>query len=304
MVSLFLGAGFSRWAAGLPVAANLFDFELVPRNLRDEHRLREMAKVYRGWKEANAHGHPEEFIHEAMVNARSRKLVLWYITRRLSEPFIAKMLGGTQSLMIDDKRAQGLEGVVRARSFLNTIPLFELSGILTSNYDLLIEYGLGSSGFNYGTLGQILEGRGKNPWFPWHFTPVRLSGRVRLAKLHGSISWDGETCYTDGRCGVRGDALIVAPVPEKSAPENLLDVWKLASEIVRVSSVLVVFGFAFNGYDQALLRLLQVAGRNLRTVKLIDISPKPASARQLWPHALIEEVSPNDIIPDQQSLAF
>lgn len=40
MVSLFLGAGFSKWAANLPVATQLFDFNITPYNQRDTQRLR------------------------------------------------------------------------------------------------------------------------------------------------------------------------------------------------------------------------------------------------------------------------
>ena len=30
MLALFLGAGFSKWAADLPVASQLFDFDIEP----------------------------------------------------------------------------------------------------------------------------------------------------------------------------------------------------------------------------------------------------------------------------------
>jgi hypothetical protein len=128
------------------------------------------------------------------------------------------MLGGTQALMIDDKRARTHPGVVKAQSFLSRFARLNMGGVITCNYDLLIEYALGTAGFNYGVRGQALVGRGKNPIFPWQSDVVTLNGYLPIAKLHGSISWDRHNCYTDGRSAVKGDALIIPPSPEKNTP--------------------------------------------------------------------------------------
>ena len=39
MLALFLGAGFSKWAANLPVASELFDFAIHPFGVREERKL-------------------------------------------------------------------------------------------------------------------------------------------------------------------------------------------------------------------------------------------------------------------------
>ena len=94
---------------------------------------------------------------------------------------------------------------MKAASFLTTCMAIPLSGIITSNYDLLIEYCLGTKGFNYGVQNQQLLGRGPYPVYVWNRGPVTLKGNIRLAKIHGSIN---NLVYTDGRRRLAGKALI------------------------------------------------------------------------------------------------
>ena len=293
MIAVLLGAGFSKWAANLPLAAELFDFDITPHNRRDKQRLVRISELKCEWDVRNPGGLSEQFIFDAIHSSqRARRLAVWYITRRLSEPFVGTMLGGTQALMIDDRRKLQHEGIRRARSFLLGLSHLRHSGLITTNYDLLIEYALGSDGFNYGVLGQELAGRGKNPWFPWQGLPVRASGNTRLAKIHGSVSWDERHHYTDGRCGVRGDALIVPPSPAKEPPESLRSTWELAASILEAARYLLVFGFAFNPYDEAVSRLLRTAGSTLQKVLLVDLNPKSQQANQVCPNALVTACPP------------
>lgn len=194
--------------------------------------------------------------------------------------------------MIDDSRRFEIEGVRVAHQVLSGFPHERLSGVVTTNYDLLVEYAIGISTFNYGQAGEALVGRGKNPWFPWQGTPVKLTGSLRLAKIHGSVSWDEKHQYTDGRCGVNGTALIVPPDPDKQIPNLLQSTWALAKAIIEDSNELLVFGFAFNHYDEAVLSLLEGAGRRLKSVLLIDPQPREPLARQVWPTASVESCEP------------
>ncbi|MCJ7509990.1 MAG: SIR2 family protein [Dehalococcoidia bacterium] len=301
MIGLILGAGFSKWAAGLPLASELFDFAITAHNQRDARRLQRVVRLKAQWDEANPYGLSEQFVADALRSSdRNRRLVSWYVTRRLLDPFIGTVVGGTQSLMIDDSRRLQHEGIRIAQQFLRQFEESRLSGIVTTNYDLLVEYALGTGGFNYGALDEELKGRGKNPWFPWQGIPVKLTGSRRLAKIHGSVSWDGNSCYTDGRCGVKGTALIVPPGSEKETPERLRSTWGLARSILADSTDLLVFGFAFNPYDEAALTLLATAGRQVRSVFLIDPDPKIGLAQQVWPGACTQAFEP----PPQDNAGF
>src|SRR5208282_2868952 len=227
--AVILGAGFSKWAAGLPVAESLFAFRLAPMTGREERRLISLKREKAAWGVKHPGAPAETFItHAIRQRDRTRRTTMWYITRRLSDPFIASVLGGRQTLMIDDARAKSLQGVRRAQRFLQKVAWAPLAGVVTPNYDLLLEYALGTGGFNYGVKGEVLYGRGKNPVFPWQGAWPVLSGDLPLAKVHGSISWDGTSRYTDGRCGVRGDALIIPPYVGKRRPAALREIWDLA----------------------------------------------------------------------------
>ena len=286
--ALVLGAGFSKWAAGLPVAQRLFDFRLSPLNTRELRRLQFLRHAKAEWNRQHPDGQAESFIGDMLRSSpRYRQTVLWYLTRRLSDPFVASISRGSQVLMIDDRRAQRLGGIRRVAKFFQLAALNPLAGIVTPNYDLLVEYALGTRGFNYGHIGEVLTGRGRNPLFPWQGANPVLTGHLALAKVHGSISWDQHSRYTDGRCGMRGDALVVPPYPDKPRPPELEDVWELAESILNSAKTAIIFGFGFNPYDKMLLKLLEQAGRNLKSVLLVDTDPKIGPSQSLWPAAEI-----------------
>ena len=142
--------------------------------------------------------------------------------------------------MIDENRKFDRPGVVPARDFL--VRLGIVTGLLTTNYDLLVEYALGTKKMNYGEHGEVLTGRGSYPSSQWS-NPVTLVGSVSVAKMHGSVSWDENARYTDGRRGLTGEVLIVAPTAEKSVPNSLRRAWDLSAHILGRSDRLVVFGF-------------------------------------------------------------
>jgi hypothetical protein len=284
--ALVLGAGFSKWAAGLPIASQLFDFRIRVRHARERSRLESIKHRWREYVSQHSADTAEQFIG-AMIsaNARDARAVKWYVTRRLSDPFIDSVMGGTQALMIDDSRAANIRGVIRARQFLQHVCEVPINGIVTPNYDLLVEHALGTSAFHYGERGEILYGRGKDRGFPWRGAWPILTGHIPLAKIHGSVSWDDTTRYTDGRAGVNGDALIVAPHGGKSLPIALRPVWTTARSILRSASRVLVFGFAFNPYDEAVLRLLAAGHNCVRSVLLVDVNPNVLGAQKVWPNA-------------------
>ncbi len=294
-IALLLGAGFSRWAADLPLASELFDFQIRSLNDREERRLHRLVVEKEGWDKANpgALAPAEAFVEWSLEESSQRRSrVLWYVTRRLSDPFLAWLLGGVQTFQIDQNAARGTPGVKRAQSFLTRFVGPNSVGILTVNYDLLIEYALGTKCFTYGKFGEVLAGRGHNPMAPWQNMPVVIRGHVPVAKLHGSVSWDESARYTDGRCGLQGKALIVPPRAGKRGQELMADVWALGREILGKASHLIVFGFAFNPYDHDLLALLGEAGSQIKKVLLVDPYPALARAQAVWPAAEILSCAP------------
>jgi hypothetical protein len=291
--ALVIGAGFSKWAAGLPIAEGLFDFRITPLDTTEQRRIDRLKAEKRHRDDDNRAGLAEQFVAYMLQKTdRTHKTVLWYVTRRLSEPFVASILGGRQTLMIDDARARTLRGVQRVQRFLEKFSASPISGIVTANYDLLLEYALGTQAFNYGTKGEILQGRGKNPMFPWQSARPVLCGDLPIAKIHGSVSWTESARFTDGRCGLRGDALIVPPHADKIRPAVLEQTWHLAESILRPSFKALVFGFGFNSYDDQLLSLLAAGGRQLKDVLLVDVAPKVEAAQKLWPSAQITTCFP------------
>jgi hypothetical protein len=294
MLTLFLGAGFSKWAAGLPVATGLFDFAIEPWGPRDERRLRKVRLVKEKWDYIYPQGLAEQFIADALRSSQDiKRAVLWYIGRRLSEPFIWREFHAWKwrrhTFMIDDSRRPQFGFELLSRF----VSPWRVAGIITTNYDLLVEYALGTKGFNYGIKGERLIGRGPYPVSQW-LNPVALKGDIPVAKLHGSLSWDENGFYTDGRRGITGNALIVAPTREKKPPDNpmLREAWNLAGQILEKSKRVLVFGFAFNPYDEAVLNLLRVSGANIESVLLVNISGKKSRAQELWPQAEVEACLP------------
>jgi hypothetical protein len=239
--ALFFGSGFSKWAAGLPVVNELFDFAIEPWGPRDVQKIEVVRSIKDIWDKQTLGGHAEQFIGYAMGLAKKeRNAVTWYIARRLSEPFIWKEFRSRwrrHVLMIDENRRFGIEGVVKAQDFINRFLTVNLTGIITTNYDMLLEYALGTKHFNYGRPNQQLSGRGPYPVSTWR-NPVRLTGPLPIAKIHGSISWDETDCYTDGRGAITGKALIVAPMHEKTPSTILQFEWDLATKILDESSSL------------------------------------------------------------------
>src|SRR6188472_2364460 len=128
--------------------------------------------------------------------------------------------------MIDENRRLNIEGVKKAAMFLGDCIRVPITGIVTTNYDLLLEYALGTNRFNYGIPDEPLVGRGPYPVYHWTKGNVRLKGKIKLSKVHGSINFDDKWHYTDGRRGITGNAKIIPPTAGKRTPKNLQFEWQ------------------------------------------------------------------------------
>lgn len=146
-----------------------------------------------------------------------------------------------------------------------------------------------SRGFFYGGFPrpQILKGASQpfSAWSPEKL--VELSGMIPIFKLHGSLNWSIENgtlvMYQDVRPAHRrgGDAAIVPPVPEKSVPDWLTNVWREAEEYLRRAGTWVVCGYSLPNYDLRVRDLLRKgASQNCSRIFILD--PQSDVLRHTW----------------------
>jgi len=115
MLTLLIGAGFSKWSMNLPVISQLFDFDVSLTNPREIHRLELLRNLKEEWDKSNPNTNNELFIWDCLSRGiHIPKRLIWYISRRLSEPFISTILGGRQAFMIDDSRRLEIDGIKKA----------------------------------------------------------------------------------------------------------------------------------------------------------------------------------------------
>ena len=98
--------------------------------------------------------------------------------------------------------------------------------------------------------------------------------------------------YTDGRRGIYGDALIVAPTPEKVMPNELTNEWELCGRILNKSESILVFGFAFNPYDMAINNYITQNSTKIKNVIVVDINQWHDRISSIWPNARIQFLLP------------
>src|SRR5690554_3852198 len=144
-IGLFLGAGFSKWAANLPLVTELFDFDISYIRKNDEFWISKLKSVKSEWDERNIGFSNELFVQHVLDSkgVRLKQYLSKYLTRRLSEPFLCKTLTGIQTFMYNDRRAKELESTSKIQNFLSKYQN-KIKGIVSLNYDLVVEYALGT----------------------------------------------------------------------------------------------------------------------------------------------------------------
>lgn len=156
----------------------------------------------------------------------------------------------------------------------------ELVGVVTTNYDIVVDKLLGPrcrgrlGGFNYGQRGEEVVGR--------HYTscrggygPVELTGRVPLAKIHGSLNWAfDETTdlvhYVDCRPS-RGRHYQIAIFPPGEADAHAFrQVFDLAQRILSAATIWLVIGYSLPDPDEDARQLLASSASKLNRIHVID----------------------------------
>lgn len=248
--------------------SELFDFAVQADNPTEKRRIERLKKKYDKWKLAHPIDNNEAFIEFSQRTDGKFNLVNWYVTRRLTDAFVVNH-GRRYTWYMNSYYPDRHEGIQKARSVIDTIIQVGGvggSGIITTNYDLVAEYSLGTRAFNYGELGEQI---GFTP-YPYP-KPIYVTGSIPIAKLHGSISWDKDRKYPDSRCGLSGKCLIVPPIKEKTAPHLLKNQWTTAKSLLSSCDKLLVFGFAFNDYDSEIRNFIAKSLRPKAQVVFVDL---------------------------------
>lgn len=172
------------------------------------------------------------------------------------------------------------------------------SGVVSLNYDLLVEKVLGPAGFHYGGLPQpqVCTGRASSP-FPRDRArePLELTGAVPVWKPHGSLNWHRTwtdwdrmsariTIYPDLRAAFRGtgEAAIIPPVMvEDSVPAWLAGIWAGASALLASVEEWWVAGYSLPEADVALKAVLADAAK-AGTLRRIYVRNKTERTRPRW----------------------
>ncbi|NIM10943.1 MAG: hypothetical protein GTO45_03060 [Candidatus Aminicenantes bacterium] len=282
-----LGAGYS-FVAGLPLAKDIFDTDVIVFSQGAEERFDKVWEDYTTWREKNPSLASELYLVELFEGDLdlTRPPFSWAVE------LVAAVLATPRG---DD--AKGILGRYHGRItqsswcslhvyfFSNILRLFGDSSVVTTNYDLLIERSLRhrpmkrvfGPGFYYGGIErpQVLEGLARPFKDSQRF--VQLEGALAVYKLHGSLNWSIEKgrirMYQDMRPAFRhgGTAAIVPPIPEKKAPPWLLTIWKAAEQELSSADVWIVCGYSLPDYDRSIHELLaNAAGSAKKRIFIMD----------------------------------
>jgi SIR2-like domain len=280
-VAIVLGAGFSKpW--GLPLTAELMGFHKVGVHpfpgVWQQKTIRQIESL---WVERSTE-------HLGSVDQFGRLLrgtelfdpFVRYVGLQLS-PHLWSVGGARETKWGTGDHVARVRRVPPAyRDLFQVLRDTELVGIVTTNYDVEIEKLLGPrssgrlGGFNYGQAGELLVGR--------HYTssrgaygPVELTGRVPLAKVHGSLSWafppdGGLIRYVDCRPS-RGQRYSVAVFPPGGADTaSFRPVFGLARRILSAATIWLVIGYSFPDADDDVRQLVRDSASRLALVCVVD----------------------------------
>jgi hypothetical protein len=308
-IACFLGAGFS-YLSGVPLARELFDASAIATSESSWNRFAAVREHYDTWRKDHPDQHSEQYMGDILNKNAGRNAPKWSWVVE----YVCAVIATTGTPASSKNRNLRYSNRVTRpypceahREFWSTIfGLTKDVSVITTNYDIMVERVLRhrlmqrppSLGCFYGGLPRPQRLTGvTEPFSRWSpDRDIEMSGTVPVFKLHGSLNWtlNGDTivAYQDMRPVFRhgGTAAIVAPVPEKSAPPWLANVWSGAAECLRRSDVWVICGYSLPLYDIEVCNLLRDAGRG-RCPILYLLSPNSASLRARYvdivPHAKI-----------------
>lgn len=290
-VALFLGAGFSVcW--GLPVTKDLLPpvkdaWEKIIKGFPARHR-KVAERVREHWIEH--HVRCSDSVDEFARMLQTDELVRRSLTLDDLAQFLAIRLAVEQSTEREFRRSRQFtrHHIRRQRKIdpsysavTEGLSGSQLTGIVTTNYDLVIEKILGPrpcgrlGGFNYGDPEQPVIGSHQLSTQDW-YKVTTITGAVPLLKLHGSLNWaysdtQPVDVYVDCKPSLRQLRPLVVPPRANSFDNHFLEqVRQRASEVLKAAEVWVFCGYSLPPYDADVSSLLRSSGTNLRRVVIFD----------------------------------
>jgi len=294
--AVILGAGFSH-VAGLPLAGQMFDVKPFVTSEGALRRFDEVLLAWDKWQESHPDKGPEQFL-EHLWHSLTEGFLWAYAVELLGAALATPQSDARMSLRYGQTILRPAWCSAHQRFWDRVLRTFSVRGVVTTNYDVLIERGLRHKrmqrpprpGIHYGGIPhpQLLHGLAA----PWTVEKpqreVQLQGSVPLYKLHGSLNWSKEgSClkmYLDLRPAFRhgGDAAIVPPMPEKEVPPWLKPVWRDAEACLAQSPVWLVCGYSMPRYDHTVREMLARSARAGQLSKLIIMDPASTALASEW----------------------
>lgn len=291
--AVFLGAGFSH-IAGLPLTGQLMNTQGFASSAKQLRHITQVIDTWRAWLFTHPGGSPDEFFQEVYAGQLLLPGVPWpYVVETLatilSQPVGTANWAG-YNVRYANRLTRPLDCMEHIAFWSALLSSANLKGVITTNYDLLVERGLRHRptkrprrpGFFYGGLPfpQTLMGNAQPFSVQEQLRTVTLfPNGVPLCKLHGSLNWASQTdslmLFQDCRPAFKTltNVMIVPPLHEKSIPSWLQPVWSCANMVLTSVETLVVCGYSFPHYDEAILNLVAEAiniNKRLDSVHVID----------------------------------
>lgn len=296
-IAVITGAGYSK-AGGWPETTSILDHAAWAVTPDKAGRYQAVFDAFQAWKATAPNPSGDVFMAEVAAGVVSA--VPWHRLVEVVQATLASPGVDPQwrvSPRYGDSLMQASKVPAHGNFFASVLAAGELAGVVSLNYDLLVEKVLWPSprpplpGFHYGGLPkpQVCRGRGSSP-FPRdrRREPLELTGAVPVFKPHGSLNWyrtaSGLVIAPDLRPAFRGhgEAAIIPPVMvEDRVPDWLSGIWQGAADLLAAVDEWWVAGYSLPEADVALRAMLSDAAA-AGPLRRIFVRNKTDRTRPKW----------------------
>lgn len=309
--TVILGAGFSV-AVGFPATAGLFESSDLPptKSSVDLKRMDAVRSSYLSWKRDNPGMDAEQWLLILYKDRNELSNMIhgtnWYDAIQFGLRRLTKLRDAfKQSYYYGITHHESHEYHNQFWEKINK--QFDLTAIVSMNYDLLVERALHTPNFGafpslrfyYGGLDQKEVKKWRNLSKVDGYQMVPLGSEIELFKLHGSLNWAWEPhspermkIHDDVRAIFRqeknGSVAIVPPIPEKEMPEMFKHIWRGARESLEAASIWIVCGYSKPEYDIALCKFFDSCAQEGSVEEIIILDPDSTHLQKKWAYPGVE----------------